>query len=230
MEISFQTDAGETVSITVDATLAEQHEDAALVTERAVETGAPVSDHVRAEPARIRIEAHVTNTPVRAPETLLDGATLDFQSHELEARVYNGPLLPVPVSIGRGAATISISALLLSASQPFDRVRAVYEALLKLQQTGTVVRVITSLREYDDMVLRNISVPRSADDGSAITITFDAQQVRFANTEIVDVPEPSESRGRPTVNRGRQETEPAEVDNRSAAARGVDTVAGWFGL
>ena len=218
MHIVFKSDLGEEQAITVDATLSEQHETSVLVTERSVESGAPVSDHIRPEPVRLRIEAHITNTPVRPEKTFMDGAEMETQGIDLQAVVMNPPLVRVgPIPIGGGLATVSFSAVVLTSAQNFDRVRAVYEALLALQRTGTIIRIVTSLREYDDMVIRNMSVPRTAEDGSAITVTFDAQQIRFATTETVSAPDPLEARGRPQINRGRQEPTPqvAEPPNQS---------------
>jgi hypothetical protein len=56
-------DTGEIDAIKFDAVTSEDPTDAVTITDHPVEEGANVVDHARDEPARITIEAYVTNTP-----------------------------------------------------------------------------------------------------------------------------------------------------------------------
>ena len=69
---------------------------------------------------------------------------------------------------------------------------------------GIVVTIITSLREYPNMLLRRVSPIREALTGDALNCTVEAKQVRIVDSEIVDVPEPEEQRGEGEQNRGRR--------------------------
>lgn len=65
-QIVYTTPNGYVFVIDFDATITETHSQAATATEHPVEVGANVSDHVRAQLAKISLEGFVTNTPINA--------------------------------------------------------------------------------------------------------------------------------------------------------------------
>lgn len=266
VEIIFEKPSGEMASLVVDAAVREGHQASSRPTERRVEVGVPVSDHVRINPDRFRVEAHFTNTPVRAPQSLTEGATYEVGGVQLLVPVWEdprtikgfgalGPLSPsfsVGVSAAAGAGAGAnlaasfapptaqlgggvrqeiIKANVMQASQDVDRVVAAYVLLHRLVTQAAVVSILTSLRAYHDMVLANLSAPRAAEDGEAITFSIDAQRIRFARSETVEAPEPAEPRGRRQRNRGNQDApavpdgaDSLAEDNRSLAAQGLDAI------
>lgn len=122
---------------------------------------------------------------------------------------------PQPLIAGSVQGTES-GANVLQWSQEFDRVRAIYDVLRALVLTGTLVQIITSLRTYEDMVLNNLSAPRSAGSGNAITFSSDAVQVRLVSTETVAAPE--ETRGDQAGRLGGQGTEETAATEESRAS------------
>jgi hypothetical protein len=58
---------GQEHTLRFDCITSESHEGTSVLTEHTVESGAPISDHKRANPRRISIEAIVSNTPLDAP-------------------------------------------------------------------------------------------------------------------------------------------------------------------
>lgn len=241
-QILFERASGEMALISIDATMEEAHESSALVTEHAVETGANVSDHIRAENDRLTLNFMISNTPIKVPGSHLDGVTgqiapMDLFFQTSPRRSEGNPKMVgsfVPGSfVGFGIKTLpskvsfdpqplvrgtieAEGATVLQFSGTFDRVRAVYEELLNLSRNGTLVQIVTGIRTYENMAIVSVSAPRDAAHGNAIVFSLNAVQVRLAETQTVAAPEPEETRGRRNVARGGQPT--AETDNGPRAS------------
>jgi hypothetical protein len=180
--------------IEFDATTRETHTSVATVTESPVEKGVNVADHIRNELDKFSCEAVVTNTPIRVPLSNLDGTTGKVRNATLTFPVKNDLPIAIP---GVGAAlkgagvldsTGTMKVSVLQFDSPFDRVSSVYHELKTLQETGTLVTLTTSLREYGNMVLRSISAPRASGEGGMITFSLDFVGIRFVETTRVDAP------------------------------------------
>jgi hypothetical protein len=268
---------GESVIISMDCTIEEIHMTSAAVTEYAVEKGANISDHVRAENDRLIMDVMISNTPItdkrsRAPaegqapqHSHMDGAVGERTPASLESFVQSSPRRrsgdPIMVNPGRapqtlrgvGSAiqlstfavgvgspalaglnilgsiqvpgtppefqaqaeeqqrTIPVSPEVLQFATKFDRVRGVYEELRAIQRTGTVVTIITSLRQYDTMVIERVTAPRTAAVGHALRFTIEAKQVRIGTTQTVSLTDPVQPRDKAKANKGNKATVPANA-------------------
>lgn len=199
----------------------------ASVTEHAVERGANVADHVRPSARKITVEAVVSNSPSTVPSTQMSGVGGRVRSLDL-----NGGKTP---ELTKGAAAqraaeyerrdVRATAEVLQFDGPFDRRQRVWEQLDGLRSSSTIVSATTELGDFDDCVISDLSAPVETKTGDAIVFSLTLTQIRFASTQIVEVPEPEEPRGRPTVDTGATGTE--EVPPTSAL---FDTFGGVFGL
>jgi hypothetical protein len=63
-----------------------------------------------------------------------------------------------------------------------------YEQLLRIMHARQPVSVVTTLGQYDDMLIVDIATPVDADTGSSIVPAVRLEEVRFANSATVDVP------------------------------------------
>lgn len=210
--ITWELANGTIQAIDLDATVRQQHEASATATEHPVETGANVSDHVRANLDRVSLEVVVSNQPITVPKTQMDGI----------GRASGG------VTIVDGVGFVLAKANTLVFENDFDRVRTIYELLLDLQTSGTVVSVITSLREYESMVLQRVSPVREASTGDALVATIEARQIRVVDSEVVEAPQPEQTRDAAPTNRGRQNTT-ASTNVRDSSILS-DLASGVFGL
>ncbi|KKN75990.1 hypothetical protein LCGC14_0375470 [marine sediment metagenome] len=287
MEIFFTKPSGIEALISVDATIEETHNNAALVTEHAVDEGTNISDNVRPENDRYTVTVMITNTPIRQPGSHASGATSAFQPTILFAtspprRQDGNPILTNPgspprtvrdltkgVSIGAIAAAAGAPAVVglgitfagsvkipgikpqftpqpiipeaaadgpgatvLQFSQEFNRVNEVYEELRKIIATGTFIKIVTSLRTYENMIFENMETPIEATD--SVRITLDAVQVRVVSTETVQITEPLQTRGEKSRKRGNKRTTEDKAPERSASAAkkltdaGIDFVESLF--
>jgi len=182
-------------TIEFDATIRELHESSVDVTSHKVERGSDISDHANHNPERVTFEACVSNTPLATPKTNMDGVTGSVQTKEYTVDAITRDANGKPTKTKR-----KFSAHVLQFSGPFDRRRNVYEELRAIQDSFTQVSAETTylggLVDYEEMLIRNLSVPREAGDGrdSAIVFTFDLVKVQIVDTKIVDTPAPTKSR------------------------------------
>jgi hypothetical protein len=147
-------------TLVLDATLSEVHSVDVEVTDHPVETGANVVDHARRKPDVVQLEGVISNTPLGLqPKPLLrfDPDTPQGQSF---FDVLDGP-----------------------DANP-TRAETAYQQLQGLAD-GTPVTIRTTLREYTNMVLESLSVPRSAQTGDSVQFTARFRQVRFVSSQTV---------------------------------------------
>lgn len=123
---------------------------------------------------------------------------------------YVSPAVVVPFTANYGTIT-------RKPINEFDRVRVVYTNLVQHRAQGTIFRVLTSLREYENMVISRVAAPRTIEDGDAITITINMKEVRFAEVEIGNAlqPDPVPRRGQRRANNGQRNPNDAGDNNSS---------------
>lgn len=185
----FERAPGQQEQIELDVTERQGHERSANVTERAVEVGASITDHVRANQPTITLEGWISNTPV----------TEGGETRGRYQRLPNG-----------GASTLQFPT-------QFDRVRDCHETLTALVEGGVLVDLVTSLQVYQQVILRRYHVDRDASTGSVLPLVLEIVQPRLVETRTVTVPEPAERRGRGRNNRGGQAGQNPNGQRRSLA-------------
>lgn len=70
-----------------------------------------------------------------------------------------------------------------------NRSQAVFDLLHQLIKEKQPMTVATRMRTYTDMVLTNVSVPRSRATGLAIEFVAEFTHIRLVSTQTVDVPD-----------------------------------------
>lgn len=219
--------------IRLDAVLSQSPEDPVAITEHPVEQGADVTDHARAEPTRLSIEGVVSTVPNPNVDTdagfqLIDITVPGRRQGAAQTKTLQPPQPPITPSIGglvrAGIGAIvgtSINAKFAGESEPTsqnvqirgykqnsprNRVRDVYEALLKLKDARQFVTVSTRDRDYFDMLIERVGKQRNVDLGSSAQFQIDFKRVRVSASKTVASPKPAEARGKQTVNKGSQAT------------------------
>lgn len=172
-----------------DAVTSETHEGLAVLTEHAVESGAPLADHKRQNPRRVSIEAVVTNTPLGPPPPSGYG-----HSDNVTAEV-------------RASANSTASAVVVHFSATFDRMADAWLTLDRLLSEDTMVTLSTAKKTYENVQIVGVTVPREAEDGDSIRFQIEIQEVRVAQSRTVDSPQPREARGASARDRGGQEAQ-----------------------
>lgn len=225
-------DSGSTEHVELDVVDNETPEDVLTPTEHAVEEGANVTDHARLEPAFLTIEGIISNmvnpridtdlvnqsVEIEVPEmlaprtktTTLDVAKPGLQPNvtslvnagigALSSLILGGPKFTHQDQPRRTTRTVKVTTL--QQREPRDRIRDAYDLLLKAQSTRALVTVQALHREHFDMLITRIAKPRTIEDGKAARFQIDLRQIRVADSETVQSPEPTEARGKGRVSAG----------------------------
>jgi hypothetical protein len=170
LRLVYQID-GQEKFVEFDVTTSETHASSAEVTQRNVEKGANITDHVRPAQDRLSVEAVITNAPLVAPT---DGSLNEDTSS-----------LDKTFSIGDRTVHVQGIPVLHFSGEGVDRVRTIYDALVDIATAPRIVSADTGLRAYHDMVVVNLSAPRTVED--CIAFTFELVKLRFVESRTVQL-------------------------------------------
>lgn len=122
--------------------------------------------------------AEATSNPVEVGAPVTDHVI--EQSDKLRIR---GFVTDTPLNLSQ-----SVSGL-LNFGNVGNRTQAVFDLLHQLIKLKEPMTVYTKHRIYDDMVMTNVTVPRSAGVGEAIEFSAEFISIRKVATQMVDVPD-----------------------------------------
>lgn len=125
---------------------------------------------------------------------------------------YAANVSPGP-SFGRPAR---YQALVLQFDRPFDAVAETLGHLDSLQNTAELVTVITTERDYENMVLERFTAPK--DRGDSIKISMEFRQVRVVTAKVVSVPVKNPAAAK-KVDKGAQSSKSAEEVKESILSK-----------
>jgi hypothetical protein len=159
----------------LDVTVHETHEYTNTVTEFPVEKGFNISDHIIRQPEKLIMEGFVTNTPVPRSVNLgtLLGAYVSTQNRVETALEVLLNLAGLPPST-KNTADIATAAL--------------YPKVIDIVETG--------LRQYKNMVITRITIPRDVNTGETLRFTCELRHIITVLTETVTLQNTSELNGR----------------------------------
>lgn len=166
-----------------DASVKESFTHSAEVTRYPVEVDSDRADHVRVQPVEIEIAAVVSNTPAREDLTHLDGAE-PVRGYAVTTRE---PVAPRALRVDNPfgvplSKTVTYNASVRLWSSPVRRVTSVYAELLRLQREARAITILTAIGDFDEMVLRELSISRDA--ATAHVLDFSARFVQVAVTTL----------------------------------------------
>lgn len=212
-------------SIAVDAMLTEVHMFAAEGTDHPVEDGANLSDHYRPAPRAVQLSGVITDTPMRVPGSHQNNAQPKQITFDIPNELFGMQLGPIPISIKGTPKQGSVTGF----STTMERVRSTWEEFEAIFEQRRIITIVTSLRVYDNMTLRELEVEKR---GSSIRFNCMAVQQRtVASGRVAAQPVPvvpTEPRALPTVDAGKQNPSPApETDPRDLFLQGYDRLLSW---
>jgi len=173
-----------------DAVMNETHGVTSTVSSHAVERGADVADFKRPGQRTISLQGIVTNTPL---------GDVPFSGKSDNSLGVQVQVQAVPGTVGSKAVTKQYT-------REFNRVKDMFDELYSLCESATLLTVATDLFVYENVQMINVSAPRTESDGESITFTVDLVQIRVVETRLVEVPTPTQPRGRPRNSRGQATT------------------------
>jgi hypothetical protein len=107
-----------------------------------------------------------------------------------------------------------------------NRARKTYDILREIKSAKKPITVVTGLRQYTNMILRSLTVPRNAETGQALKFTAEFVEVRLVESETIAV-ELAAKKNQETKSLGKQSTTPA---SGPAAENGASVLADLTGL
>jgi hypothetical protein len=224
--ILWHDNAGAVVSAVFDVDEQETHDLQNVVTEHPVEDGQDVTDHVRPALDRFTIQGYVSDTPLYGNPGVVGAASFV----EIELQIPDYPLQLSEsglISAGIGAIGNALfgkpryKATLLKFENFKSRKRAMFVAFGDARRNGRVCRVLTSMHEYENMVVEQITATRTPGDGNGAVFTVTMKEIDFVTSEEVDAPTPAEVSGATKNATGSQNTE----DDSAKRAANNDTAA-----
>ncbi len=224
--ILWHNDAGAAVSAVFDVDEQETHDLQNIVTEHPVDNSANVSDNVRPQLDRFTIQGFVSDTPLFTNPGVVNVAS--YVEIEIQAPHY--PLLLGEASLikaGIGAIGDAIfgkqkyKATLVKFSDFKSRKRAMFAAFKDVRDNARLCRILTSMHEYDNMVVEQITATRAPGDGNGTVFTVTLKEIDFVTTEDTDAPEPAEVSGSVVNASGSKNT----ADDAKKISDANDTVA-----
>ncbi len=224
-------------TITLDATLAEQHQSVLRISENPIESGALVSDHAALEPKQVTITGIVTDyQPPMLQQPGITGAFLRKSPDFLNQ-------LPLPTEVksvtlqaatrmqrelGSTQSYTYTMAAALQQARPLapwlptwsgidstasnERVQQVYEALLGLQKSAELIEIMTGARLYSNMLLQAIGLNQMQDGMAEFTLT--CREVLIVATQSIAGIKQASGRARKQAatktQKGKVQLQPAE--------------------
>jgi hypothetical protein len=156
--------------IVAQATLEEKHQDELEVTEHPVEQGAAIVDHAFKRPAEVILHLGWSNSPSSAGSLVAAGAGLVSAVSPVAAQLTNayGLVTGIRSTLAGGAA---------------DKIQAMYQALLQLQETRALFVIYTGKRVYTNMICKSLMTETDSKTENSLLITVVCKQVILVNTE-----------------------------------------------
>lgn len=134
--------------------------------------------------------ATITSHPVESGTDITDHVHKQPDSITINGIISNTSLV-FPQNIIGVAVINSISRADLNVSN--DLAKTAYDQLRLLVEGKQLVRIATTLREYTDMLLEDLTVTRNATYGDSLNFTVKARQVRLVKTSVsVKIPKPAD--------------------------------------
>jgi hypothetical protein len=169
--------------IDIQATLEETFDDTVNITDHPVEAGAEISDHAYYKPSNLTMRCGWSNSSaqnlVGAVTNLFTGGGLS----QFAGLSGLSNLTGLPGLGGSSSPTVSGGGMTVS-----DYVSGIYSQLLSLQQSLQPFTVLTSIRQFTNMMMTSLSLTRDHKTSQALMVTVTMRQVIIVNTQATTLP------------------------------------------
>lgn len=121
----------------------------------------------------------------------------------------NGVVTNYPIVVQPGTARSPIKTDLAPTD---NRMQAAYAKFLEMRDAGEPVTVVTSLRDYDSMVIQSVGVGREPATGNILNIALSMREIRVATALSAELPDPESTTKKASANKG---TATPQQDNQA---------------
>ena len=172
-------DDGGSALLIVDVVESENVEQSIELTENPVEDGLDVTDHARTKPAVITVTGFMSDAPL----TLASSVQGLFTAAGVNAggRLASGFGPQVGALVGSTAGKLGARLL----SQSADPSQTAYQILQDIFSAKQQVQVVTKRKAYNNMIMINLSTPRSAGEGTGLKFVATFKEIRIVIGQTV---------------------------------------------
>lgn len=202
MSVQFvYTKGGSLYALEIDATLQQTHSGSSEVTDHPVEKGANITDHVRVRPVQVRLDVVVSDFPLLRSTPTSGGGT--------------------PAVDGKNSSTVALQLYQERTSQPFSvsttenpfkgRWKKIFEELEFLRTNGILIKILSSSQTYENMVLEDLTMPKSKEWKDAASIQMGLKQIILVETKRVATKKTQVTKTKKKQNKAAQATNTPEA-------------------
>jgi len=106
------------------------------------------------------------------------------------------------------------------------RVDDAYNELLRVQKSGELVEVVTSLRNYSNMMLESVTVDRDVTLGNILRTSVTLREILKANSISIELPTPKDVVARKKTKKGKQSKKNASTKQTETSQATINTLVG----
>jgi hypothetical protein len=201
---------GEKTIIACDAVISESHQMNSEATQYEIEDGSDISDHVINRGKLLTIEGVISDDPITILQTdslpnILDRAIATVTPNILRSKLSYG------LSGDNGKPS----------KEAFDQLEKIYDNKIP-------VIIITGLKKYDNMIMEDLTIPRSSRTIRSLSFTATFRQIKIVSTQFVTSPnvyQDVELGAQSKTNIGKQSSSTLLKDTDKGFAK---TLKDWF--
>jgi len=154
---------GKIGGVAVQTTLEETATDTIEMTEQPVESGASITDHAYVRPCEVIMRCGWSNAVAPSLQQIVSSVDLSSASS-----AYNSLVSAfIPPAAPASSFQMSLS----------DYVSGIYSQLLGLQAQLTLLNVTTSIRYYQNMLIKSLTLKRDKDTSQALMVEAHLRQI-----------------------------------------------------
>lgn len=163
--------------------------------------------------------ASITSHPVERGANITDHVHREPDTITIQGIISNTPTRFPEGTVGV-ALIRSVANLVSGVSN--DLAKTGYEQLRQLVEGKELIKIVTTLREYNDMLLENLTVTRDADNGDCLNFSVTARQVRLISTSsVAAIPSPKEPKKASKKSLGKQSKQEVPAPARPISIAGA---------
>lgn len=155
----------------LDATVSETHTRSAKITQNEIEDGSNVADNVVLENEKFSIEGLISEAPF--PSSDIRDLALQVQNVGFNA-------------LSKATGAIS-GGIIPDAGASIKRIIALIQ-LEGFWKNKIPFLVLTGVKKYDNVLIKNMSIPVSVKDGKSLRFKIDCEVVKIVESQVITVP------------------------------------------
>lgn len=164
-------------------------------------------------------EKHLADSDITDhPVEILEGATGTVADHvrelpetiEINGLVTNTPILWL--------ATLSSESPVTPGIPTTQRVDAAYEKLRELKARAALIDVVTSLRTYNNMIIKSILITRERDTGNVLDCALTLREIKTVTSLALEGPIPDDVANKAAAEAARKQKDAASASQSAGAS------------